>query len=223
MQCCRRARGRRRCSIRRWQHCPAGSRERTGRRSTRARRACCSRCPPSRSLSSARLVATHLRSHALWRQVIASESSQKRGAISIGVHHYVRWECEGAYTVWLEMMHRAMRGFDGFLSLRTLKPEDCESLDEQTEEVEYFSLPFTPPPHRPPIPHPSSYRSPTPASHDPYPLPLTTSQPPAPPDSIDCILRCMQSSSDSLPSRRCRHASQSSRVHGCRGGTFEHK
>lgn len=42
--------------------------------------------------------------------------------VTVGAHHFVRWECVEAYGLWLERIHTTMRTFPGFLSLRITPP-----------------------------------------------------------------------------------------------------
>lgn len=43
--------------------------------------------------------------------------------ITVAVHHRIKWECEDEYADWCKAMTAKMKGFDGFVSIRTVKPE----------------------------------------------------------------------------------------------------
>lgn len=61
-----------------------------------------------------------------------SAATDEQGAISVGVHHHVRWECLEAYQIWLRLMHEAMQEAAGFVSMRTMAPDP--SVDEFESE-----------------------------------------------------------------------------------------
>ena len=56
--------------------------------------------------------------------------------ITVAVHHRVKWECEDEYADWCKLMTAKMKGFDGFVSVRTVKPES--TLEEANDPVCLF-------------------------------------------------------------------------------------
>ena len=66
----------------------------------------------------------------------AASAGRPAEPLSVCIRHHVRWECVDEYHDWLELMVKAMQGFDGFLSLRRLPTDPADDDDDDDATVQ---------------------------------------------------------------------------------------